>query len=112
MLLRRLRLLLLKPSSSYPLLSPLRSIPLLPFSTVSASSTQSSVPFLPLFDTVNPGRADASPSSAEIAAAIGEWFRLGADPLSPFDQIYTALASSPDDASLDAALTALRLPLS
>ncbi|URE20039.1 PPR repeat [Musa troglodytarum] len=112
MLLRRLRLLLLKPSSSYPLRSSLRSVPVLPFSTVSASSTQSSLPFLPLFDPVNPGRVDASPSSLEIAAAVGEWFRLGADPLPPFDQIYTALASSPDDASLDAALTALRLPLS
>nr|CAD1820783.1 unnamed protein product [Ananas comosus var. bracteatus] len=51
--------------------------------------------------------------SGEIAAAFRDWFR-GGEVVSLLDRIYAALASShaDDDASLDAALSPLRLPLS
>ncbi|WOL13236.1 hypothetical protein Cni_G22005 [Canna indica] len=108
----RFRRLLLKPSFSSPLRPPLRIPPPLLFSTASDTSTTSPPHFLSLFDPLNARRIDGLPSSSEIAAAIGEWFRLGADSPSLLDRIYAALASSPDEDSLDAALSALRLRIS
>ncbi|XP_074584021.1 pentatricopeptide repeat-containing protein At1g71210, mitochondrial-like [Curcuma longa] len=115
LLLRRL-LLLPKPSSSS---SPLRPPPPLRYSSVLLFSTSSATPspsapppFLSLFDPLDQRHPDAFPSSSEIASAVGNWFRLGTDPLSLLDRIYAALDSCPDDGSLHSSLASLRIPLS
>ncbi|KAG1360946.1 pentatricopeptide repeat-containing protein, mitochondrial [Cocos nucifera] len=85
-----------------------RSLPLfLPFSTSAAP-----LPFSPLLDSKPSSNPNPSFDSSLIAASVKDWFRLGADPLSPLDQIYAALAGAPDESSLDAAFDRLRIPLS
>ncbi|XP_020114789.1 pentatricopeptide repeat-containing protein At1g71210 [Ananas comosus] len=78
----------------------------------SFSSSPSPLPPLPSFSPLLPN-PNPTPSSGDIAAAFRDWFR-GGEVVSLLDRIYAALASShaDDDASLDAALSPLRLPLS
>ncbi|XP_072982040.1 pentatricopeptide repeat-containing protein At1g71210, mitochondrial [Typha latifolia] len=103
----------LHPSNSYFFIS--RSLLSLllykPFSSSSSPPPSSLPSFAPLLPNPIPD-PDPSPTSGEIAAAFSAWFRGTAAAPSLLDQIYSALSSSPDDASLELSLSGLRLPLS
>ncbi|XP_010934877.1 pentatricopeptide repeat-containing protein At1g71210, mitochondrial [Elaeis guineensis] len=96
------------PSKNLFKISTFRSLPLLlPFSTSAAP-----LPFSPLLDSKPSSDPNPSFDSSLLAASVKDWFRLGADPLSPLDRIYAALAGAPDESSLDATFDRLRIPLS